>query len=96
MELPFSEYTKHKTLHKQYTTTSINSKIRLSSKDNHAVNLISINYKHNDSDFNKGFIRGLSTAIFYMSTYDYALPRRHLVELRSLAKNNNIINNSFR
>ena len=48
------------------------------------LSLINLIYRHNDSDFNNGFIQGLLTS-------DLALPRKHIAVLRDLSRNYNII-----
>ena len=54
------------------------------------LNLINLNYRHKDSDFNKGFVHGLLAVTTNVNTNDLALFRREIAALRNLSRNKNI------
>jgi len=53
--------------------------------------LININYRHSDSDFQKGFVQGLITASTTCDNDDPVLPQRYITALKSLSNNQEIL-----
>ena len=71
------------------TSPSVWSKIFwLELFDLNIVNLINLNYRHNDSDLNKGFIQRLLAVTTNVNTDDLALLKRHRAALKELSRNN--------
>ena len=54
------------------------------------TDLISRNYRHTDSDFTKGFIQGILISATTPSNFESSIPKRYVLALKKLKRNNNI------
>ena len=65
-------------------------KFATGANNNNISHLLYKNYRQSDSEFNKGFIQGILSVTSLPSDAETTIPKRYMIALKNLAKNNNI------
>ena len=74
----------------EHDALSLGLKFATGTHTNNLTEIITKNYRHTDTDFNKGFIQGIITASTHTTYTEHTLPRRYITALRTLAADHTI------
>ena len=74
----------------EHEALSLGLKFATGTLTNNLTEIVTKNYRHTDTEFNKGFIQGIITASTHTTNNEHTLPRRYITALRTLAEDHKI------